>query len=84
MGPPQWSDLGMFLQTFMLLAQEEGLDTCAQEAWANRSQAVASFVGAEDNLMLFCGMAIGYKNPEADVNSLVSDRAPLETWAKFV
>ncbi len=84
MGPPQWSDLGMFLQTFMLLAQEAGLDTCAQEAWANRSQAVASFVGAEDNLMLFCGMAIGYKNPEADVNSLVSDRAPLETWAKFV
>ena len=84
MGPPQWSDLGMFLQTFMLLAQEEGLDTCAQEAWANRSQAVANFVGAEDNLMLFCGMAIGYKNPEADVNSLVSDRAPLETWAKFV
>ena len=31
MGPPQWSDLGMFLQTFMLLAQEHGLDTCAQE-----------------------------------------------------
>ncbi len=84
MGPPQWSDLGMFLQTFMLLAQEEGLDTCAQEAWANRSQAVANFVGAEDNLMLFCGMAIGHKNPEADVNSLVSDRAPLEAWAKFV
>ena len=84
MGPPQWSDLGMFLQTFMLLAQEEGLDTCAQEAWANRSQAVANFVGAEDNLMLFCGMAIGHKNSEADVNSLVSDRAPLETWAKFV
>ena len=84
MGPPQWSDLGMFLQTFMLLAQEEGLDTCAQEAWANRSQAVAKFVGAEDNLMLFCGMAIGHKNPEADVNSLVSDRAPLEAWVKFV
>lgn len=84
MGPPQWSDLGMFLQTFMLLAQEAGLDTCAQEAWANRSQAVASFVGAEDNLMLFCGMAIGHKNPAADVNSLVSDRAPLDAWAKFV
>ena len=27
MGPPQWSDLGMFLQTFMLLAQESGIDT---------------------------------------------------------
>ena len=33
-GPPQWSDLGMFLQTFMLLAQEAGIDTCSQEAWA--------------------------------------------------
>ena len=84
MGPPQWSDLGMFLQTFMLLAQEAGLDTCAQEAWANRSQAVAQFVGAEDDLMLFCGMAIGHKDPEAAVNNLVADRAPLDTWAKFV
>ena len=26
MGLPQWSDLGMFLQTFMLVAQEYGLD----------------------------------------------------------
>ena len=43
MGPPQWSDLGMFLQTFMLLAEEAGLSTCAQEAWANHPAAVADF-----------------------------------------
>jgi nitroreductase len=84
MGPPQWSDLGMFLQTFMLLAQEAGLSTCAQEAWANRSEAVAEFVGAEDNLMLFCGMAIGYQDTNAAVNTLVSDREPLQNWAHFV
>ena len=53
MGPPQWSDLGMFLQTFMLLAQEEGLDTCPQEIWANKSAAVSSFVAAPEELMLF-------------------------------
>ena len=84
MGPPQWSDLGMFLQTFMLLAQEAGLDTCAQEAWANRAQSVAQFVDAPDDLMLFCGMAIGYKDPDAAVNTLVSDREPFDVWAKFV
>ncbi|MEM7080992.1 MAG: nitroreductase, partial [Pseudomonadota bacterium] len=84
MGPPQWSDLGMFLQTFMLLAQEAGLDTCPQEAWANRSHAVREFVKANDDLMLFCGMAIGVRNPDAPVNSLVSDREPLDVWAKFV
>jgi nitroreductase len=84
MGPPQWSDLGMFLQSFMLLAQEAGLDTCAQEAWANWPRTVADFVGAPDELMLFTGMAIGYANPDAPVNRLISNREPFETWAQFV
>ena len=84
MGPPQWSDLGMFLQTFMLLAREAGLDTCAQEAWSTRPETVAEFVGAPEELMLFCGMAIGYQDAKAPVNSLVSDREPLDVWATFV
>ena len=84
MGPPQWSDLGMFLQSFMLLAQEAGLDTCPQEAWANLPETVAEFVSAPDELMLFCGMAIGHANPDAPVNALVADREPLENWATFV
>lgn len=84
MGPPQWSDLGMFLQTFMLLAQEAGLDTCAQEAWAMRANSVRHFVGAPDNLMLFCGIALGHKDPDKPVNSLVSEREPLDQWATFV
>lgn len=84
MGPPQWSDLGMFLQSFMLLAQEAGLDTCPQEAWAARPDTVKSFVGAPDELMLFCGVAIGKANPDAPVNTLVSDREPLDVWATFV
>ncbi len=83
MGPPQWSDLGMFLQTFMLLAEEAGLSTCAQEAWAARSEAVRSFVNYDDDLMLFCGMAVGYKDTSEPVNSLISDREPLENWASF-
>ena len=84
MGPPQWSDLGMFLQNFMLLAQEAGLDTCPQEAWAQWPNTVAEFVRAPEELMLFCGMAIGYANPDAPVNDLVSDREPLKVWATFV
>ena len=84
MGPPQWSDLGMFLQTFMLLAQEAGLATCAQEAWATRPEAVSSFVNSPKEQMLFCGMAVGHANPEASVNSLVSDRGPFSEWAQFV
>lgn len=84
MGPPQWADLGMFLQTFLLLATERGIDTCAQEAWATWSGAVAEFVGAPEEEMLFCGIAVGHADPAAPVNGLVSDRMPLEEWARFV
>jgi nitroreductase len=84
MGPPQWSDLGMFLQTFMLLAQEAGIDTCAQEYWSTRHTAVREFVGAPDEELLFCGMAIGRADPDAPVNDLESDRMPLDEWATFV
>ena len=84
MGPPQWSDLGMFLQTFMLLAKEAGLDTCAQEAWSMKHDSVSKFVNADDTDILFCGVAIGYRDDTALVNSLKSERRPLKEWAKFL
>ena len=84
MGPPQWSDLGMFLQTFMLLAQEAGIDTCPQEYWSVRHGAVSEFVGAPDEELLFCGMAIGHADESAPVNSLQSERMPVGEWATFV
>jgi nitroreductase len=84
MGEPQWSDLGMFLQTFMLLAVEEGLATCPQEYWSLFHELVTGFVDAPAEEMLFCGMAIGYADPDAPVNTLVSERMPVEQWATFL
>ena len=84
MGPPQWSDLGMFLQTFMLLATEAGIDTCAQEAWSMKQESVSSFVRADAEDMLFCGLAIGYRDKDAVINGLRSERRPLDEWATFL
>jgi nitroreductase len=84
MGPPQWSDLGMFLQTFMLLAEEAGLNTCPQEAWAVYEQAVTEFVGAPPEQRIFCGVAIGHADPDAPINRLVTEREPLEVFATFI
>jgi len=84
MGAPQWSDLGMFLQTLMLLAQEAGIDTCPQEYWSSRFTAVGEFCHAPEHEMLFCGMAIGYADWSAPVNTLVSERMPLDAWATFL
>ena len=84
MGPPQWSDLGMFLQTFMLLATEAGLDTCAQEAWAMKHESVSTFLQAAESDLLFCGMAIGYKDQDAVINQLKTSRRSTDEWMKFI
>ena len=81
MGPPQWADLGMYMQSVMLLAREHGLHTCPQEAWAVWHDAVAEFLVLPPALMLFSGMALGYRDETAPVNTLRTDRAPLEEFA---
>ncbi|RST53285.1 nitroreductase [Variovorax sp. MHTC-1] len=83
MGPPQWSDLGMYLQTVMLLLRGEGLDSCPQECWAIYPDTVGSVLRLPPERMLFCGMAIGHRDPEHPVNTLVSDRAPAAEWLRF-
>lgn len=82
-GPPQWSDCGMFLQTLMLLLREAGLDSCAQEAWSVHHITVRAFLDVPDEQMLFTGMAIGFRDPEAALNRFPVERAPLDEWARF-
>ncbi|MGB5778200.1 MAG: nitroreductase, partial [Allopontixanthobacter sediminis] len=86
MGPPQWSDVGMWLQTIMLLLREEGLDSCPQEAWAMYSAQVRRAVAIPDDHIFFCGMAIGYRDASAPVNNFPVKRAELYesvTWQGF-
>ncbi|MGI4880340.1 MAG: nitroreductase [Janthinobacterium lividum] len=83
MGPPQWSDLGMFLQTVMLLLREEGLDSCAQECWAIYPQTIGRFIDLPAERMLFCGMAIGRADPADPVNTMRARRAAVEDFATF-
>ena len=84
MGAPQWSDLGMFLQTFMLISEEAGLGTCAQEIWTKKSESVADFLEVPEDLVLFCGMAIGYPDWNASINKFKTSRRELDQWCKFV
>ncbi|MFA7503684.1 MAG: nitroreductase [Burkholderiaceae bacterium] len=83
MGAPQWSDLGMFLQSVMLMLREEGLDSCPQECWSRYPETIGRFIDIPAERMLFAGMSIGYRNPEHPVNSLVTTRAPLEEFVRF-
>ena len=83
LGPPQWADLGMFMQNVMLLAIERGLDTCPQEYWARYPKTVAAFVGLPDDHMVFSGMALGWRDDRHPINSLKASRDPLEIWGEL-
>ena len=81
MGIDQWMDIGIFQQSIMLAAREQGLHTCPQEAWAIWHKTVAEFVGMPPELMLCCGMALGYMDESAPVNQLRTRRAGLDEFA---
>jgi nitroreductase len=83
LGPPQWSDLGMFMQTVMLLAVERGLETCPQEAWSRWARTVATFLEMPEDHMVFSGMALGVRDPTAPINQLRTRREPLTDFAEF-
>lgn len=72
----QWADLGMFMQSIMLLAREHGLHTAPQEAWSLFHPQIREYLSVPESEMIFCGMAIGYADEAAPVNSLDSERAP--------
>lgn len=79
----QWIDLGSYIQNVMLLARDYGLHTCPQEAWASFSRTVSAFLDMPDNMMLFCGIALGHADEGAAINSWRAPRAPLADFASF-
>jgi nitroreductase len=84
MGPPQWSDLGMFLQNVMLLALDAGLATCPQECWAAYPETVTAFLGTPPERILFCGMAIGYEDVAHPANAPRAPRADSTEWLRVL
>lgn len=83
MGPPQWADLGCYLQSLMLLAVEAGLATCPQEYWAVCSEPVKAYLGLDDGQTLFAGIALGYADERAAINQMRTPRAPFAEYAQM-
>lgn len=86
MGPPQWADMGMWLQSVMLLLVEHGLASCPQECWAMYGSTVRTELGLGDDQILFSGLAIGYADEDAPVNHWPVPRVGLDEvidWQGF-
>lgn len=77
-------DYGMFLQNFMIASRGEGLNTCPQAAWNDYSKIILPFIGAKDNEMLICGLAVGYADKSNIVNTFRTPRVSAEEFTSWV
>jgi nitroreductase len=83
MGRGSLVDYGMFLQNVMIAARGHGLHTCPQAAWNDYHAIILPHIGAADNEMMVCGMALGFIDESAVVNTYRTSRVPVQeftTW----
>ena len=80
----QWSDVGMWLQTIMLLLRGEGLDSCPQEWMGVYGRTIRAHLGLAEDTLVFCGIAIGWRDPEHPVNNFARERVPLDEHVTFL
>ena len=76
-------DYGMFLQSLMLAAVAEGLAVCPQAALAEYPKIVKEILGYPEESTLMCGMALGYEDIRAQVNSYRTPREEVTTFTQF-
>jgi nitroreductase len=84
MGRGSLVDYGAFLQSIMVAARGLGLDTCPQAAWNGFSSIILPLIGAGPDEMLVCGMALGYADQQAVVNTLHTPRATVEEFTRWL
>ena len=76
-------DYGMFLQSIMLAAVEQGLATCPQASIADYPEIVKAALDYPLDTVLLCGMALGYEDKQALVNSYRTSRVGMESFTQF-
>ncbi|WP_345815712.1 nitroreductase [Paraburkholderia sp. PREW-6R] len=78
-----WLDYGMFLQAIMTAARGRGLDTCPQVAFTQFHRVIAQHLDFSADERLVCGMSLGFADTQAVVNTLRTEREPVQAFTRF-
>ncbi|MGK0272199.1 MAG: nitroreductase [Cocleimonas sp.] len=76
-------DYGMFLQSIMLAAEGLGLATCPQASLADYPHIIKPTLGFGEDSILLCGIALGYEDKNAVVNSYRTSRLAVNEFTQF-
>lgn len=77
-------DVGLFVQTFCLLAHGRGLGTCILACAVCFPSLWRDLLPEAENKRMVVGVALGYPDREAPVNRFDRERAPLEETVRWV
>lgn len=83
MGVVNAIDMGIYLQSLMLLFTEHGLASCPQGALAYYPDPVYELAGIPEDHGILCGISFGYADQEALINTVKMDRGPLNECVNF-
>lgn len=84
MGKGSWLDYGMFMENVMISAIGHGLATCPQAAFNQFHKIIERQLELPVNEAVVCGMALGYEDKTAIVNTLKTTRVPVDEFVKFI
>jgi len=78
-----WVDFGMFLENLAIAARARGMDTCPMAVFAEFPRTVRRLLGLGEEVQIVCGMAVGFEDPAAPANALVTERVPSRDFCEF-
>ncbi|MGV0998317.1 MAG: nitroreductase [Fluviibacter sp.] len=84
MGKGSWLDFGMFMENIMISAVGHGLATCPQAAFNQFHKIIERHLNLPENEAVVCGMALGYEDKKAIVNTLKTTRVPVDEFVTFI
>jgi nitroreductase len=77
-------DIGIFVQSFCLLAYDKGLGTTVLSVAINYPEITRELCSISEDKLLIIGIAIGYPDPDAPENKFERSRGTLEELVKWV
>lgn len=83
LGKGSYVDYGIFLQSIMLLATENGLATCPQGSLSEYSDIVREELPEYKDKIVLCGMSMGYEDPSKPINNYKTLRQNINEMVKY-
>ena len=77
-------DIGLYLQTFCLLAHDKGLGTCILAATVMYPELTHDIFSIPETKRLVIGAALGWPDPDAPVNTFERERGSVEEFLHWV